>query len=46
MRHYIKSKFLVANVNHLPDNVSYNTLFSDTTTVDDSVPGYTRYVML
>ena len=46
MRHHVKSRFPAANVNHLPDTVSYNTLFSDTPTTVDGVPGYARYTML
>ena len=37
MRQHIKSRFPAAKVNHLPDTVSYDTLFSDILVVDDSI---------
>ena len=29
-----------ANINHLPDTVSYNTLFLDMPALDDGIPGH------
>ena len=42
MRCHIKSRFPAANVNHLPDTVSYDTLFSDTPALDDGIKGHGR----
>ena len=46
MRHHIKSRFSATNINHLPDTVSYDTLFSDTPVIDDGVPGHAGCTML
>ena len=46
MRRHIKYRFPAANVNHLPDTVSYDTLFSDTPAADDGVPGHAGCTML
>ena len=45
MRCHIKSRFPAANVNHLPDTVFYNILFSNTPAADDDVPGHAGCIM-
>ena len=40
MRRHLKSRFPAAHVNHLPDMVSYDTIFSDTPAGDYGVPGH------
>ena len=40
MRRHIKSRFPAANINHLPDMVSYDTLFLDMPALDDGIPGH------
>ena len=46
MRRHIKSRFPAANINHLPDTVSYDTLFSDTPAMDDGIPGHGGCTMM
>ena len=46
MRRHIKSRFPSANVNHLPDTVSYDTLFSDTPALDDGIKGHGGCTMM
>ena len=46
MRHHIKSRFPAANVNHLPDTVSYDTLFSDTPALDNGIKGHGGCTMM
>ena len=46
MRHYLKSRFPAANINHLPNMVSYDTLFLDMPTMDDGIPGYGGCTMM
>ena len=46
MRHHIESRFPSANINHLPDTVSYDILFSDTPAADDGIPGHAGCTML
>ena len=37
MRCHIKSRFPAANVNHIPDTVSYDTISSDTSAAADGI---------
>ena len=46
MRHHVKSRFPVANVNHISDTVSYDTIFSDTPAADDGILGHAGCTML
>ena len=46
MRCHIKSRFPAANVNHLPDTVSYDTPFSDTPALDDGIKGHGGCTMI
>ena len=46
MRHHVKSRFPAANVNHIPDTVSFNTIFSDTPAADDGILGHAGCTML
>ena len=46
MRCHIKSRFPAANINHLPDTVSYDTLFLDMPALDDGIPGYGSCTMM
>ena len=46
MRCHVKSRFPAANVNHIPDTVSYDTIFSDTSAADDGILGHTGCTML
>ena len=46
MRCHVKSRFPAANVNHIPDTVSYDIIFSDTPTADNSILGHAGFTML
>ena len=46
MRRHVKSRFPAANVNHIPDMVSYDTIFSDTPAADDGILGHAGCTML
>ena len=46
MRRHVKSWFPAANVNHIPDTVSYDTIFSDTPAADDGILGLAGCTML
>ena len=46
MRCHIKSRFPAANVNHLLDIVSYNTLFSDMPVLDNGIKGHGGCTMM
>ena len=46
MRHHLKSRFPATNINHLPNTVSYSTLFSNMPVMDDSIPGHGGCTMM
>ena len=46
MKHHFKSRFPAANVNHIPDTVSYDTIFSDTPADDDGILGHAGCTIL
>ena len=46
IRHHVKFKFPAANVNHIPDTVSYDIIFSDTSVADDGILGHAGCTML
>ena len=46
MKCHAKSRFPAAIVNHIPDTVSYDTIFSDTPAADDGILSHAGCTML